>query len=208
MKIALISVTKQGRMLSLRIAELLKNYEIQRFCFYRHTDENAVSFQNIAQQTGIIFKEFDALIFLCACGIAVRSIAPYIQSKATDPAVLVIDDKGKFVISLLSGHLGGANALTEKIAELFQAIPVITTATDTGKKFSPDSFAIANDLILTDLNSAKEIASAVLNGEKSAFTAIIPIRINRNSSRKYRTAGLESALQRILKISPFLLRFF
>ena len=174
MKIALISVTEQGRMLSQKIAELLKNYEIQRFCFYRHTDENAVSFQNIAQQTGIIFKEFDALIFLCACGIAVRSIASYIQSKATDPAVLVIDDKGKFVISLLSGHLGGANALTEKIAELFQAIPVITTATDTGKKFSPDSFAIANDLILTDLNSAKEIASAVLMGEKIGFYSDYP----------------------------------
>ncbi|MBR1555135.1 MAG: cobalt-precorrin 5A hydrolase [Oscillospiraceae bacterium] len=169
MKIALLSVTEQGRILSQRIANQLAEHEIQRFCFYRHTDETAVSFQNIAQQTEILFPKFDTLIFLCACGIAVRSIASHIQSKASDPAVLVLDDNGKFVISLLSGHLGGANALTEIIAEKLHAVPVITTATDTGKKFSPDSFASANDLIITDLSAAKEIASAVLIGEKIGF---------------------------------------
>ena len=169
MKIALLSVTEQGRILSQKIANQLTEHEIQRFCFYRHTDETAVSFQNIAQQTEILFPKFDALLFLCACGIAVRSIAPYLNSKASDPAVLVIDDTGKFVISLLSGHLGGANALTEIIAEKLHAVPVITTATDTGKKFSPDSFASANHLIITDLSAAKEIASAVLTGEKIGF---------------------------------------
>ncbi|MBE6876739.1 MAG: cobalamin biosynthesis protein CbiG [Ruminococcus sp.] len=169
MKIALLSVTGQGRILSRKLAELLTEHKIQRFCYYRHTDEKAVSFQNIVQQTEILFPEFDALIFLCACGIAVRSIAPYLKSKASDPAVLVIDDTGKFVISLLSGHLGGANALTEIIAEKLHAVPVITTATDTGKLFSPDSFASANHLIITDLSAAKEIASAVLNGEKIGF---------------------------------------
>ena len=174
MKIALLSVTEQGRILSQKIANQLTKYEIQRFCFYRHTDETAVSFQNIAQQTEILFPEFDALIFLCACGIAVRSIAPCIKSKASDPAVIVLDDMGKFVISLLSGHLGGANALTEEISKKLSAIPVITTATDTGKLFSPDSFASANNLIITDLAAAKEIASAVLNGEKIGFYSDYP----------------------------------
>ncbi len=169
MKIALLSVTEQGRILSQKIANQLTEHEVQRFCYYRHTDETAVSFQNIAKQTEILFPEFGALIFICACGIAVRSIAPYLKSKASDPAVLVLDDNGKFVISLLSGHLGGANALTEIIAEKLHAVPVITTATDTGKLFSPDSFASANDLIITDLSAAKEIASAVLTGEKIGF---------------------------------------
>ena len=174
MKIALLSVTEQGRMLSRKLTELLTEYEVQRFCYYRHIDESAVSFQNITQQTESLFPEFDALIFLCACGIAVRSIAPHIKSKASDPAVLVLDDKGKFVISLLSGHLGGANALTEIIAEKLDAVPVITTATDTRKLFSPDSFASANDLIITDLAAAKEIASAVLTGEKIGFYSEYP----------------------------------
>ena len=86
----------------------------------------------------------------------------------------MLDDTGKFVISLLSGHLGGANALTEEIAEMLHAIPVITTATDTGKKFSPDSFASANNLLITDLSAAKEIASAVLTGEKIGFYSEYP----------------------------------
>ncbi|MBR1529171.1 MAG: cobalt-precorrin 5A hydrolase [Oscillospiraceae bacterium] len=169
MKLALLSVTEQGRMLSQKIADQLTEHEVQRFCYDRYTDETAISFQNITEQTKILFPESDGLIFICACGIAVRSIASQVKSKASDPAVIVLDDRGKFVISLLSGHLGGANALTESIAEKLQAVPVITTATDTGKLFSPDSFAAANDLIITDLSAAKEIASAVLNGEEIGF---------------------------------------
>lgn len=76
------------------------------------------------------FPVSDALIFIGATGIAVRSIAPYVASKKSDPAVLVIDECGKFVISLLSGHLGGANELTLKTAEILNAVPVVTTATD------------------------------------------------------------------------------
>ena len=74
------------------------------------------------------FSDSDALIFIGATGIAVRSIAPYVASKKSDPAVLVVDECGKFVISLLSGHLGGANELALKTAEILEAIPVVTTA--------------------------------------------------------------------------------
>lgn len=87
------------------------------------------------------FEEADALIFIGACGIAVRSIAPYIVSKKQDPAVLVLDECGKFVISLLSGHLGGANELTQTVAEILGAQPVVTTATDLHKRFAVDVFA-------------------------------------------------------------------
>ena len=76
------------------------------------------------------------------------------------------DEKGQNVISLLSGHLGGANELSRRLAELIGAQPVITTATDTGSHFSPDSFASANGLIITDMSAAKAAASAVLDGER------------------------------------------
>ena len=80
-----------------------------------------------------------------SAGIAVRSIAPFIQSKKKDPAVLVVDELGKFVISLLSGHLGGANELACLAADILQAIPVVTTATDLEGKFAVDVFAKQNN---------------------------------------------------------------
>ena len=91
------------------------------------------------------FPVSDALIFIGATGIAVRSIAPYVASKKSDPAVLVIDECGKFVISLLSGHLGGANELTLKTAEILNAVPVVTTATDLHRRFAVDVFAKKNN---------------------------------------------------------------
>lgn len=81
------------------------------------------------------------MIFVGACGIAVRSIAPQVASKKSDPAVLVVDECGQFVISLLSGHLGGANALTLETAEILEAQPIVTTATDLHKRFAVVVFA-------------------------------------------------------------------
>ena len=80
----------------------------------------------------------EGVIFIGACGIAVRSIAPYIVGKKTDPAVLVIDECGKFVIALLSGHLGGANELALRCAGYLKAVPVVTTATDLHSRFAVD----------------------------------------------------------------------
>lgn len=167
MNIAVVSLTENGRILSAKIAGFLENNHIvRRYCFRKHTDESAVTFDSIYRLTDEIFTESDALVFVCACGIAVRAVSGHIVSKTTDPAVIVADDCGKFVIPVLSGHIGGANRLAEIIAEKINAVPVVTTATDTGKKFSPDSFAVANGLIITDMKNAKEIASAVLDGEK------------------------------------------
>ena len=108
---------------------------------------------------------------MCACGIAVRAIAPHLRSKTSDPAVIVIDDCVRFVIPVLSGHIGGANELARRLAELLGAQAVITTATDTGGHFSPDSFAAANGLIITDMSASKAIAAAVLYGEKVGFAS-------------------------------------
>jgi cobalt-precorrin 5A hydrolase len=144
-------------------------FEITRFCFCRHTDEDAVSFDDTSKLTGEIFNEYDALVFVCASGIAVRMTAPFLVSKQTDPAVIVIGEQGTHVIPVLSGHIGGANAFAELIAEKIGAEAVITTATDTGGRFSPDSFAVANDLIITDFIAAKKIAAAVLEDKKIGF---------------------------------------
>lgn len=165
MKIAVISITEKGRILSAKLAEILQEHSVRRYCFSSHSDENSTAFEKLSEISECLFNTFDALIFVCACGIAVRAISPYIASKLTDPAVIVIDDCGRFVIPILSGHIGGANRLAEIVAEKIKAEPVITTATDTGKKFSPDSFAKANGLTITDNSAAKKIASAVLDGE-------------------------------------------
>lgn len=177
MNIAVISLTENGRLLSSELSDkLTKDFTIKRYCFYRHTDDSAQSFSSITELTAQIFECFDALVFVSACGIAVRASAPHIKSKMTDPAVIVIDDCGRFAVPVLSGHLGKANALAEHISAVISAVPVITTATDTGRKFSPDSFALANNLIITDMNAAKEIAAAVLEDEEIGFFCDYPYK--------------------------------
>ena len=120
--------------------------------------------ENTAVWTGHHFKTDDGLVFVGACGIAVRSIAPYVVSKKSDPAVLVVDECGKFVISLLSGHLGGANALALKTAEILGAEPVVTTATDLHDRFAVDVFAKNNHCAIFNMKAAKEVSAAILAG--------------------------------------------
>ena len=117
----------------------------------------------------------DAIIFVGATGIAVRAIAPFIHGKAVDPAVLVIDEAGRYVISLLSGHLGGANALARTAASLIEAEPIITTATDAESAFAVDTFAKENGFLLTDLRKAKDVSAKVLRGEKLRIYSDIPM---------------------------------
>ena len=124
--------------------------------------------------TGEQFETADSIIFIGAAGIAVRSIAPFIQSKKKDPAVLVVDELGKFVISLLSGHLGGANELACLAADILQAIPVVTTATDLEGKFAVDVFAKKNNCHIFRMKEAKEVSAALLVGEKVGFYSEFP----------------------------------
>ena len=130
--------------------------------------------ESTGQWAGKRFSDSDAIIFVGACGIAVRSIAPYIQKKTKDPAVLVIDECGKFVISLLSGHLGGANALTLKAAEILKAEPVVTTATDLHNRFAVDVFAKKNGCAILNMKAAKEVSAALLAGKTVGFFSDFP----------------------------------
>lgn len=158
MRIAIISVSDKGEELALNLKEHLDNDStiIRVDLFHK----------NVKKYLKIAFFEYDAIVAVMASGILIRSIAPYIQSKTTDPAVVNIDDNGKFVISTLSGHLGGANKLTEKIASLIDATPVITTSTDVNKKLGID--VIAKDLYLS-INDSKEILffnKSILEGKE------------------------------------------
>ncbi len=122
-------------------------------------------FKKLSEKLSQQFFRFSAHIFIFSTGIAVRMLAPLIQSKTTDPAVIVVDDKGIHVISLLSGHLGGANRLAQEIATLINARPVITTATDINKLPSIDLLALENNLYIENPGAIKPVNMAFLNAD-------------------------------------------
>lgn len=108
------------------------------------------------------FEQVDAIVFVTASGIAVRSVAEHLAHKSKDPAIVCMDELGKHVISLVSGHAGGANALTQMLADVMWATPVITTATDVEGRFSIDDYAREHNLVVTDWAKAKAISAEVL----------------------------------------------
>ena len=118
----------------------------------------------VAEWIGKVFGESDALVFVGAVGIAVRSIAPHIASKATDPAVVVIDEAGRFVIPILSGHLGGANALALYLASITGGQAVITTATDVNGVFAFDDWARRMNCAVENTDLIREVSGTLLGG--------------------------------------------
>lgn len=160
MKIAVISVTKSGEV----IAEKLKHkLDID---LYSKEWIKDFSIKEVAKKA---MEEYKAIMFISSTGIAVRAIAEHIKEKDKDPAVLVIDSCSKFVISLLSGHLGGANELTLIVSEILSSTPVITTATDNLGVVAPDMIAKNNDLVIDNLKDAKEIAALLVDKKKVGF---------------------------------------
>lgn len=129
----------------------------------------------LSEWTRCHFKTGSGLIFVGAVGIAVRSVAPFLMGKDKDPAVVVVDEQGSYSISLLSGHLGGANDLAMAAANVLRAIPIITTATDLNHKFAVDLFAKKNRFAIMDFTVAKEISAAVLKNQPIGFFSDFPI---------------------------------
>ncbi|MFI3171018.1 MAG: cobalt-precorrin 5A hydrolase [Eubacteriales bacterium] len=131
--------------------------------------------KRLREQVGEWFKQNNLLIFVGAVGIAVRGITPFVEEKDRDPAVLVVDELGQFVIPILSGHLGGANAYGETLAEVISATPVITTATDINHVFAVDVWAKKQQLFIQNVDRIKCISSAMLAGEKVGVVSDYPI---------------------------------
>ncbi len=125
--------------------------------------------QSLQEWCRVAFGDSQLLVFVGAAGIAVRAIAPFVRDKFADPAVLVLDEQGNYVIPILSGHVGGGNQWAAFLAEELPAVPVITTATDLYGKFAVDVFAARQGLVLADRRLAKEISGAVLRGEKVGY---------------------------------------
>lgn len=135
--------------------------------------ENGVT---LANWTAAQFAQSDGLVFVGAVGIAVRAIAPHCRSKATDPAVVVLDECGRFAIPLLSGHLGGANDLARRLAKACGAVPVITTATDANGVFAVDEWAKHQHCLVAEPARIKKVSSALLAGRTVRFASDWPIQ--------------------------------
>lgn len=121
--------------------------------------------ESVMKWTAEVFNTSDALLFIGAAGIAVRAIAPLVRSKTTDPAVLVMDELGRHIIPILSGHIGGANELAMDIAARTGAEPVITTATDIHGLPAIDVWATKHDCAIENPTAIKDVSAAVLRGE-------------------------------------------
>ena len=130
---------------------------------------------SLAGWTAQQFAGSDALIFVGAVGIAVRAIAPHCQSKASDPAVVVLDECGHFAVPILSGHLGGANHLARALAAVCGAVPVITTATDANGVFAVDEWAKRQGCTVLEPERIKLISSALLAGKPVQFASGWPV---------------------------------
>jgi len=163
MKIAIFAYSRQGCSVARRVWEHFKNEDVRAYTMERFGEEG---FEPIRRPPvsfyGPIFQWADVLVFVGACGIAVREIAPHVRDKRTDPAVIAIDELGWFSIPLLSGHIGGANALALELARLLDATPVITTATDIHNRFSVDTWAARNGYIIGNMHRAKIVSAKIL----------------------------------------------
>src|SRR5665647_1369675 len=146
MKYSYFAVTGDGQAIAMRLQEKFKG-----------------ELQPISEMKAAYGKK-DVLVFIMAMGIVMRLLAPLIESQATDPAVLVIDQKGKFVIPVLSGHLGGANEYAEELAGYLGGQAAITTATDLCQVLSFEKVASKNDLLIENLPALKQVSALLLQG--------------------------------------------
>src|ERR671918_3167505 len=166
-RIAVVAITKHGIVIARKIKDNLRHAEI--YAPIKHNDSGPDINWFDTQTTEMVaslFKTYDALICIFSLGAVIRIIAPFLVDKKTDPAVLVIDDKANFVISTLSGHLGGANALTRLIASYLNSKPVITTAADVNETIPVDLVGKNFGWIIENYQNVTKISAFMVNEEK------------------------------------------
>lgn len=165
MKWAVITLSKK----SLELALVIKReiHEIDIYTMPKYIKHGVKPIEGgLRKFNKFLFENYDTLVYIMAAGIVVRDISPYLKHKSLDPAVLVLDNNGQYVISLLSGHLGGANEKAKYLADAIGAVPVITTASDTNNKIAVDMIAKKYNLVITNFQKAKEITSLIVNDYK------------------------------------------
>lgn len=165
MKISIIAFTDNGMEIAAKLKESLEGVEFSR-----------CAKGGLSLWTEEHFSTSDALVFVGAIGIAIRAISPYVQSKVNDPAVVVVDELGQFSIPVLSGHIGGANELAIQIADILNAVPVVTTATDINDVFAIDTWAKGQGLRILNPECIKLVSSKLLRGESVYVKSDYPIK--------------------------------
>ena len=173
MRTALFALTAGGARLALRLSDAVEGggtiYLHERLRDSIATEHETVYFTRIADVIKTAFARYDALICVMATGIVVRMLAPYVESKLYDPAVLVFDEAGRHGISLLSGHIGGANELTRRLCVAVGADPVITTATDVTGVLAPDAMAARLALRPVPKSAIQVLNTALLEGKELSY---------------------------------------
>lgn len=167
MTVELISFTERGE----ELAAVL----VQKLTGLGHTAARTRDGRSLEDWTALAFGRADALIFVGAAGIAVRAIAPHVRHKAQDPAVVVVDEGGRFAIPILSGHLGGANSLARELSALIGAQSVITTATDVNGVFAFDQWARDMDCAVPWPERILPVARKMLAGERVTVWSEWPV---------------------------------
>lgn len=159
--IAIYAVTRQGVALARRLAVDVGGtvHATRRFA----EDAGVRPFDSLPELVAANFTEYDGHVFIAAAGIVVRCIAPHVVDKASDPAVVCMDQEGRFAVSLLSGHLGGGNELAARCAASVGGQPVITTATDSAGLPSLDMLAASRDMAIGNIDRVKVVNGALLD---------------------------------------------
>lgn len=168
---------------------------------FKHYNSSEVDFK-IKDYIKDNWSTEEAFIFISSTGIAIRMIKDSIVSKDVDPAIVVLDDAGKNVISLLSGHLGGANELTRKIANFLEANPVISTSTDNHGIEAVDEFARKNNYVLMKKDSILPISKMMLEGKEIGFYTEVNKTISYKNIRKLDNLDNLNDLDGLIIVSP------
>ena len=163
-KLAVWVLTPNGAMLADKIFQKLPDVSVYASSRIINVFSYLKTFENLVDSIHHEFHQYTGHVFIMSTGIVVRLIAGLIQHKTVDPAVIVLDDRGQHAISLLSGHLGGANELTRRIADIVGARPVITTATDVNQLPAIDILAKENNLYIENPKAIKHVNMAILEG--------------------------------------------
>ncbi len=173
MRAAVYSFSVRGAELSKKISSLLRTigYEVETSTFAKYAEQTGLKpmLPDHNAVCGEDFNKCQTLVFVGSVGIAVRTIAPYLKSKLTDPAVISVDERGLYMIPLLAGHIGGANEMARYLAAGIGAECCVTTATDVNGLFAIDEWAARNNMVLCSLKAAKDFAAALVDNQDVGF---------------------------------------
>ena len=204
--IAVVAITRRGVETALRIKEALGNAGLKSTVYApkKYSQNGVVPLdKKLGEFINDTYSNVDALVAVMATGIVIRSVAQLLESKLTDPAVIGVDATGKFVISLLSGHYGGANELAKTIAKGIGAIPVITTASDVTGKMSVDELARNLYLKIQNPESLVAVNAAIVNGDRVIVVLIGNIKIPIDAVSCYELKKAENGMQALEIINQY-----